>query len=260
MPRRPPLGQHFLHDEGVLARIAAALPIEPGGRVIEIGPGEGVLTRHLLAAGAEVTAIEVDRRLAARLRETFRDEPRLRLIEADVLDVDLTALAAGGPVAVAGNLPYYITSPILRRTLEVGASVSTAVFLVQKEVAERVVAKKGSRDYGYLSALCRLRAEPELLFRVRPGSFRPPPKVESAVVRLTPRPGPPTEPALTAFLEAAFSQPRKMLRNNLTGLYSRAVLERTEETKLRAQQLDVDEIDRLRHALDAATASGTESG
>jgi 16S rRNA (adenine1518-N6/adenine1519-N6)-dimethyltransferase len=236
------LGQHFLHDESVLTRIAAGLQIRPGDRVVEIGPGEGVLTRHLLAAGARVTAIEVDPKLAARLRETFAAEPSFELIEGDVLTVDLQNLLAAEPTAIAGNLPYYITSPIVRRTLDAADRVTRAVFLVQKEVAERICAGPGSRDYGYLSALCRLRSEPEFLFRVRPGSFRPPPKVESAVVRLTPRPGPPPDPGFIAFLEAAFRQPRKTLRNNLGTLYPRELVDTAPAASKRAQQLSVDEL------------------
>ena len=116
------------------------------------------------------------------------------------------------------------------------------MFLVQKEVAERICAGPGSRDYGYLSALCRLRSEPEYLFRVRPGSFRPPPKVESAVVRLTPRPGPPPDSDFIRFLEAAFRQPRKTLRNNLAALYALGLLDGTPQTAKRAQQLSVDEL------------------
>ena len=256
MARRPPLGQHFLHDEGVLARIASGLQLSPGDHVVEIGPGEGALTRHLLASGAQVTAIEVDPVLAARLRETFVDSPGFEVIGADVLTVDLAELLAKQPAAVAGNLPYYITSPIVRRTLDLGDRVVRAVFLVQKEVAERICAGPGSRDYGYLSALCTLRAEPEYLFRVRPGSFRPPPKVESAVIRLTPRPGPAPEVELIRFLEAAFRQPRKTLRNNLSALYGRDLLAAVPEVAKRAQQLGVDE---LRALFDSLTASGTTS-
>jgi len=249
MARRPPLGQHFLHDEGVLARIAAAVGVGPGDHVVEIGPGEGVLTRHLLATGARVTAIEVDPRLAPGLRETFSGEPRFELIHADVLKVDLAALVSGGPAALAGNLPYYITSPIVRRTLALGQAITRAVFLVQQEVAERICAGPGSRDYGYLSALCRLSSKPETLFRVRPGSFRPPPRVESAVIRLTPRPGQPPEPELLEFLEAAFRQPRKTLLNNLSSLYPRELLARSPETAKRAQQLDVSELQALHQSL-----------
>ena len=249
MARRPPLGQHFLHDEGVLARIAAAVGAGAGDHVVEIGPGEGVLTRHLLASGARVTAIEVDPRLASRLRQTLAGEGDLELIHADVLKVDLRALLGDGPAALAGNLPYYITSPIVRRTLALGQAISRAVFLVQKEVADRICAGPGTRDYGYLSALCRLGATPETLFRVRPGSFRPPPKVESAVIRLTPRPEPPPEPELVRFLEAAFRQPRKTLLNNLSALYPRELLAQAAETSKRAQQLDVAELQALHHSL-----------
>ena len=191
--RGPPLGQHFLHDQGVLARIASCLPIEPGSLVVEIGPGQGALTEHLLDRGAQVAAVEVDRELASALQTRFANAP-LEVIEADLLDVDLAELIRNRseqPALVAGNLPYYITSPILRNVFAASERVEQAVFLMQKEVAERVVAVKNSRDYGFLSVLSRLYAEPEMLFTVAPGCFRPPPQVTSAVVRLAMRRGRP---------------------------------------------------------------------
>ncbi len=252
MARRPPLGQHFLRDEGVLARIAATLELRPADRVVEIGPGEGVLTRHLLAAGARVTAIEIDPQLAAGLRERFDSKANFELLEGDVLDTDLEALLAGERAALAGNLPYHITSPIVRRALDLADRITRAVFLVQKEVGHRICAGPGSRDYGYLSVLCRLRAEPELLFRVSPGSFRPPPKVDSAVVRLTPLAKPAPEPELVRFLEAAFRQPRKTLRNNLAALYGKKRLDQTPQAAQRAQQLSVEQLRALFEQLRAS--------
>jgi 16S rRNA (adenine1518-N6/adenine1519-N6)-dimethyltransferase len=206
----------------------------------------------LLDAGARVTAIEVDARLIPRLRETFAAEPNFELIHADVLSVDLAARLRDEPAAIAGNLPYYITSPIVRRTLDLGDRIRRAVFLVQKEVAERICAQPGSRDYGYLSVLCRLRADPEYLFRVRPGSFRPPPKVDSAVVRLTLKPGPPPHPRFIQFLEAAFRQPRKTLRNNLASLYRLETLDAVPQTAKRAQQLNLAELQGLFRTLEAS--------
>jgi 16S rRNA (adenine1518-N6/adenine1519-N6)-dimethyltransferase len=253
--RKPPLGQHFLRDQAALARIAEALTIEPGAVVVEIGPGEGALTEHLLRQGARVTALEIDPRLAGKLRERFAGNPSLEIIEADVLAADLAALAAGQsqtPVKVAGNLPYYITSPILRRVFAAGEVVSTAVFLVQKEVALRITAGKGSRDYGYLSVLCELHAGRELLFTVPPGAFRPPPKVTSAVVRLVMRPEIDVPEKLLAFLKSAFRQPRKTLLNNLSGMYERSRLAGLPESRLRAQEMSLAELRALWRKLEEA--------
>lgn len=248
---RPRLGQHFLHDLSALERIALAARFAPGDPVVEVGPGRGALTAVLLDRGARLTAVEVDARLAAELRRRFADRADFRLVERDVLQVDLAALIGDEPAALVGNLPYYITSPIVRKALELGDRITCAVFLVQKEVAERIAAEKGSRAYGYLSALCRLRSVPELLFTVKPGAFRPPPEVDSAVVRLTPRPGPPPDPRLIAFLEAAFRQPRKTLLNNLSAVYPRESLAGRGSMRLRAQQLDVDELERLWREIEA---------
>ena len=249
MPRR--LGQHFLRDQHALARIAAALPLDDQAHVVEIGPGRGALTGALLATGATVSAVELDPYLLRWLQENLRHE-RLELIAGDALQVDLPALAKPDRANfLAGNLPYYITSPLVRRALAARAQFQQAVFLVQKEVAERITARKGSRDYGYLSALCRLYAEPELLFVIKPGSFQPPPKVDSAVVRLLLRRQAPQQPELERFLEAAFRQPRKTLRNNLKGLFDDGLVSAQPEAGLRAQQLDVEELAALFERLSA---------
>jgi len=228
-----------------LRRIASALPIEPGRFVLEIGPGQGALTEHLLAAGARLTAIELDSGLAASLRETHKGNPNFELIEGDVLDAGLSGIIAArsaAPALVAGNLPYYITSPILRRVFDVRPLVSEAVFLVQKEVALRIVAQAGAPDYGYLSVLCRLHSEPKLLFSVGAGAFRPPPRVNSAVVRLTMRTGDAPDPRFLAFLQCCFRQRRKTLRNNLSGMYSDEALAAVDANRLRAEQLGVEEL------------------
>lgn len=249
--RRPRLGQHFLHDQATLAKIAAALPLDETSRVLEIGPGEGALTEHLLATGARIVAVELDRTLAQSLREKFGANDRFKLVESDILDVDFPELIGEEQTYVIGNLPYYITSPIIRRILPLGDRVPGAAFLIQREVADRIVARKGTRDYGYLSALCRLWSEPKLLFKVKAGSFRPPPRVESAVVGLTLRKGATVDPGLIRFLEAAFKQPRKTLNNNLSKLYGREVLSAAPEASLRAQQLDVEELAELWRRLEA---------
>jgi 16S rRNA (adenine1518-N6/adenine1519-N6)-dimethyltransferase len=243
LPRK--LGQHFLIREAVLRKIAEAACPAPEPLVVEIGPGRGALTAHLLERALRVVAIEVDPGLAAHLRTRFPDAP-LTVLERDVLAVDL---AQFGPAVLVGNLPYYITSPILDRAFAALPAWSRAVFLVQREVAERLTAAPGSRDYGYWTVKTRLLAAPEFLFPVAAGAFQPPPKVESAVVRLTPPGrlaefGIEREPFLE-FLSACFRQKRKTLRNNLAARYGREVVEALPFAAKRAEQLSLDEFAEL---------------
>jgi 16S rRNA (adenine1518-N6/adenine1519-N6)-dimethyltransferase len=207
--------------------------------VVEIGPGKGALTAHLLERAERVIAIEIDHVLIQYLTAKFRGEPRLELVEGDVLKVEL---AQYGPEAVAGNLPYYITSPIIEKVLGMRRPVRCAVFLVQKEVAERLTASPGARDYGYLSVATQFLAKAELLFTVAPGSFKPPPKVDSAVVRLTPR-SPATVGDSAAFLRfvgLCFRHKRKTLRNNLGGVFPPEVVAALPEAGMRAEQLSLE--------------------
>jgi 16S rRNA (adenine1518-N6/adenine1519-N6)-dimethyltransferase len=232
-PRK--LGQHFLIRGSILERIAAAACPARQDLVVEIGPGRGALTEKLLKRAARVVAVEVDPRLVERLHLKFAAQPRLEIVCADVLQTDL---AQWGRATIAGNLPYYIASPILEKVLLLNPP--RAVFLIQKEVAERLVARPGDREYGYLTVRTALFARARLLFEVKPAAFHPPPKVDSAVVLLEPRapnPGLPDRDAFLRFVAQCFRQKRKTLRNNLAGFYGKEVVDAWPEASLRAQQI-----------------------
>lgn len=195
---RKRFGQHFLRDHAVLDTIAAALGPLESRTVVEIGPGRGALTDLLVERAARVVAIELDRDLVAHLRARYADRPHVEIVERDVLQVPL-ADVAGGAYVLAGNVPYYITTPILFHALE-RPRADVAVYLVQKEVADRLAAPPGDKTYGALSVNVQAVAHVELVRRVPPGAFNPPPAVDSAVVRLTPR----SDPAISADREARF--------------------------------------------------------
>lgn len=239
-PVRKSLGQHFLSDPRILARIADALALSPQETVVEIGPGRGGLTDELLARAGRVIAIEVDRMLAAKLRERHAGNPKLDVIERDVLETNL-GLLAGGDFALIGNVPYYITTPILFHALR-APRPSRAVYLVQKEVADRLSASPGTKAYGALTVNVRALATAETLFRVAPGSFSPPPSVDSAVVRITPRAHPAVAPdeeeRFRVFVQQAFGMRRKQMRRVVRSLLS-VTAERAEEL-LAAAGIDPD--------------------
>jgi 16S rRNA (adenine1518-N6/adenine1519-N6)-dimethyltransferase len=210
-------GQHFLHDRGVIAKIVAAIDPQPGDRVVEIGPGTGALTGPLLDRLAHLEAVEIDRDLTARLATDF---PALTLHRADVLKFDFARLPAG--LRVVGNLPYNVSTPVLFRLVEVADRLRDAHFMLQREVVDRMVAVPSTPEYGRLSVMLQHRFEMRKLFDVKPGAFRPPPKVDSAVVRLVPRPAGSLavrDPAaLARVVTAAFTKRRKTLRNALAAV------------------------------------------
>lgn len=238
MPQK--LGQHFLVSDPILERIASAACPTPAELVIEIGPGRGALTEKLLHHDQHVIAIEVDAAMVAALRARFSGHPRLEIIHQSVLDVDL---AQWGPVPIAGNLPYYITSPILEKALRAGSPRS--VFLIQKEVAERLTAKPGTREYGFLTAQTAVFGDVRRLFDVKPGAFRPPPRVDSTVILVEPHCrdyGITDRDAFLRFLSHCFRQKRKTLRNNLMVAYSKELVDQLPDAGMRAEQLPLDRL------------------
>ena len=221
---RKRFGQNFLHDRGVIDNILRAIAPSAGECIVEIGPGQGALTWPLLDRIGELTVIEIDRDLIPRLQAEAHKHGVLRMVEADVLTVDFTALAAGKTMRLVGNLPYNISSPILFHALEHAAVIRDMHFMLQKEVVERMAAGHGSKVYGRLSVMLQAYCHIEPMFIVPPSAFTPAPKVESAIVRMTPKapadiPG--HEPArLQQLVRHGFAQRRKTLRNALDGVAS----------------------------------------
>ncbi len=232
---RQKLGQHFLIQGSILERIAAAACPQREQLVVEIGPGRGALTEKLLKRAERVVGIELDAYLVDHLRQKFASETRLEIIHGDAMAADL---AQWGRAPIAGNLPYYAATAIIGHTARL--RTSRAVFLIQKEVAERLVAQPGTREYGYLTVATRLFAEARLLFGVKPGAFHPPPKVESAVVMLTPHADPRAVDDAGLFLRfvgRCFQYKRKTLRNNLAETYGKETVDAWPEAGLRAEQI-----------------------
>lgn len=218
VPRKR-FGQHFLHDPWVLSRIVDAIAPQAGDALVEIGPGEGALTRPLLARIPSLTAVEIDRDLAAALVAEFPPE-RLQVIVADALDYDFSALPTG--LRVVGNLPYNVSTPLLFHLAAFADRVRDMHFMLQLEVVDRMAASHSTPAYGRLSVMLQRRFRIQRLFKVAPGAFRPPPKVESAVVRLTPLPAaevvPLDERLFGTVVTRAFGARRKTLRNALISL------------------------------------------
>jgi 16S rRNA (adenine1518-N6/adenine1519-N6)-dimethyltransferase len=212
---RKRFGQHFLTDGAVIDAIVDAIAPKPGEALVEIGPGLGAMTDPLVARSGKLTVIELDRDLAARLRK----RPELEVIESDVLAVDIGALAGahGQKLRIVGNLPYNISTPILFHLLGSVDHVVDQHFMLQKEVVDRMAAAPGSKDYGRLSVMLQWRYDIESVLDVPPESFDPPPRVDSAVVRMQPLPATPDVDAklLEELVRVAFSQRRKILRNTL---------------------------------------------
>lgn len=248
MPRK--LGQHFLVRDSVLEKLAGAACGPHRPRVVEIGSGRGALTRHLLPHTDELHVIEIDPNLVSHLTTTFSSEPKLHIHRANVLETDL---AQWGPAVLVGNLPYYITSPIIEKFLALDSRFPTAVFLMQSEVAERITASPGTRDFGYLSVASQLLCHVRIVVHVPASAFVPPPKVESAAVLFERKTSVPDQfPDLLHFVGRSFAQKRKTLRNNLRPFYG-AAADSLPEAGLRAEQLSVSQFIDLYHRLTAST-------
>lgn len=219
-------GQNFLQDKNIARKIVAALEATPATPVIEIGPGPGALTEFILQTGAPYCGVEIDSRLAGELRERFSGYPNFTLVEADFLEWDLAAALRERPQApyrVVGNIPYNITSPILFKLFDHADALQTAVLMVQKEVAERLIARPAGKEYGLLAVNGQLFAEIKLLFRVPAGRFFPRPKVDSAVIKLDFKKEVQAQyPDFQLFrtvLRHCFQHRRKMLRKSLSMLF-----------------------------------------
>jgi 16S rRNA (adenine1518-N6/adenine1519-N6)-dimethyltransferase len=255
---RKRFGQHFLVDGSVLDRIVDAIDPRPGQALVEIGPGRGALTGPLLERCQALTVVELDRDLAARLRRT----PGLEVIEADVLDVDFAALpaaVAGRKLRVVGNLPYNISPPILFHLLEASHAIEDQHFMLQKEVVDRIAAKPGNKDYGRLTVMLQWRYRIEPLLDVPPEAFEPPPRVDSAVLRMTPLPmRDDIDPVLLRELvTVGFSQRRKLLRHTVGRWLDARGANEPFDLQRRAEEVPVDEWIALAIALKKTTPEGS---
>jgi 16S rRNA (adenine1518-N6/adenine1519-N6)-dimethyltransferase len=257
-PAKKHLGQHFLHERGIIGKIVLAVDPQPGDRLVEIGPGQGAITFPLLDRHHALTVIEFDRDLIVPLTAAARAHGELTVIHRDVLEVDFTALAAegDGQIRLVGNLPYNLSSPILFHALDHAAAIRDMHFMLQKEVVDRMAAAPGSKVYGRLSVMLQAYCAVTALFKVLPGAFRPPPKVDSAVVRLVPRPseqiGIVDARRFAQVVRAAFGQRRKTLRNALQGVADSAQIEAAQlRPDARAEQIDVPGFVRLANVVAA---------
>jgi len=276
---RQKLGQHFLSDAGWREKIARAIRVSPHGMQappptpeetnycwIEIGAGHGEMTEHLLRCGAPVYAVELDPPLIERLKRLAEKHKNLTVVPGDVLETDLPALAAGRRIRLYGNLPYYITSPILHRFFSFADRIDEIHIVIQLEVALRLTARPGNKLYGYLSVATQFFTRPEFVLKLPPGAFRPPPEVASALVTMR-LPGPGADlgvddpEAFLEFVKTCFGQKRKTLANNLRALAEpervRSVLK---ELKLRedarAEQLSVAQFAAIYRAISSAMPAG----
>lgn len=251
---RKRFGQNFLHDPTVITRIVNAVAPRAGDRIVEVGPGLGALTAPLLAAAGELDVVELDRDVIPLLEANCAGRGILRVHHSDVLKFDLARLAQGGrKLRIVGNLPYNISTPLLFHLLDSAEWITDMHVMVQKEVAQRMAAGAGDEAYGRLSVMMAYLCRVDLLFQVGPGAFRPAPKVESAVVRMTPHAHPPVEVndrgRLSEIVARAFSMRRKTLRNSLRDLLDETAIRRAGiAPEKRPEELSLADFARLANA------------
>ena len=256
---RKRFGQNFLTDEAVIARIVSAIAPKDDDRLIEIGPGLGALTCQLIQPLTHLTVVELDRDIIPKLKERCSKQKtaqnqsslsKLTILEQDALTLDLAPLATEGPLRIAGNLPYNIATPLIFHLLEQSKYIADMTFMLQKEVVDRLAAHPGNRDYGRLSLMVQAVAEVESLFVVPPTAFNPPPKVDSAIVRLVPRAHPlvpdDLKPLFGELVSLAFAHRRKTLQNNLKHrLPTSTIILAGVDPGTRAEQVSLDEFIKL---------------
>jgi 16S rRNA (adenine1518-N6/adenine1519-N6)-dimethyltransferase len=225
---RKRFGQHFLHDRTVIDRILRAVDPRPGDRLVEIGPGQGALTYPLLQRCDRLIAVELDRDLVPRLEQEAQALGQLEVINADILEFELSSIAGTDKLRLVGNLPYNISTPLMFHLLESAHLIEDMHFMVQKEVAQRIVAHPGDSSYGRLSVMLQYQCRCQYLFEVAPASFRPPPRVDSAVIRLLPMDEPEHEigdySSFARIVQSAFSQRRKTISNSLKSILDRETI------------------------------------
>ena len=248
-------GQHFLIDELVIDDVVSLIAPRPHDHIIEIGPGTGALTKPLMESGIELDVIEIDRDLVARLKLVFGENSNLKVHSGDALRFDFASLVrAGRKLRFVGNLPYKISTPLLLRLFAHRHCIVDMIFMLQKEVVDRLVAEPGNRDYGRLTVIAQYLCDVEAHFDVAPESFDPPPRVWSSIMTLRPRldqSGPMTFEWFSEIVRRAFSQRRKTIRNTLGVFLGEEVLERCEiDGALRPEQLSVQDFARLATATD----------
>ena len=251
---RKRFGQHFLHDPAVLQRIIHTIHPRPDEHLVEIGPGQGAMTQYLLADCGKLDVIELDRDLIPVLKNRFGDDSRFNLHQGDALKFPFCDLQTEQKLRVTGNLPYNISTPLLFHLMEHRHCIEDMHFMLQKEVVERIVAAPGSKHYGRLGIMLGYYCQSENLMTIGPGAFRPPPRVDSAIVRLVPWPQPPVEvldlALLSQIVNQAFSQRRKTLRNSLKKLLESAEISQLDiDPSERPERLSLSDFARLANCL-----------
>lgn len=251
---RKRFGQHFLHDRNIIDRILRAIAPQAGDNILEIGPGQGALTYPLLQRCDRLTAIELDRDLVPILEQRAPAFGQLEVINADILEFELSSIASTRKFRLVGNLPYNISTPLMFHLLESADLIEDMHFMVQKEVAQRIVAVPGDSSYGRLSVMLQCRCLCQYLFDVAPTCFRPPPKVDSAVIRLLPLERPKyaigDAASFARIVQTAFSQRRKTISNSLKSLLDReTIIACGIDPGLRAENLEIADFAKLSRAL-----------